>query len=178
MKMIVTLDGSPLAESILEKASSVAALPDVDVTLVYVVEVDRTHAVLRNTAGLSPEDIRGHVSPASGTAVGAIMPPQMPPLESEAQAAEAVVTSAEDYLSRIDREHFEGKARRRVVATHEHAGEAILDAAREEHADLVAMATHGRTGLARVLMGSVADKVLRSGAVPVMMWRPKGLAGE
>ena len=45
--------------------------------------------------------------------------------------------------------------------------------------DLVVMATHGRTALPRLVMGSVAEQVLRSVSVPVMMVRPdKGLAPE
>jgi nucleotide-binding universal stress UspA family protein len=45
-------------------------------------------------------------------------------------------------------------------------------------ADLIAMATHGRTGLARVLVGSVAAEVLRRTACPVLVVRPVGLRGE
>jgi nucleotide-binding universal stress UspA family protein len=47
----------------------------------------------------------------------------------------------------------------------------ILTAAREERADLIAMTTHGRTGPARVLLGSVAESVLRHADVPVFMLR-------
>ena len=49
--------------------------------------------------------------------------------------------------------------------------EQILDAARESHADLIAMATHGRTGVGRLLFGSVAEEVLRHASVPVFMIR-------
>jgi nucleotide-binding universal stress UspA family protein len=38
-------------------------------------------------------------------------------------------------------------------------------------ADLVAMATHGRTGVARLLVGSVAEQVLRTADVPVLLWK-------
>lgn len=44
--------------------------------------------------------------------------------------------------------------------------------------DLVAMATHGRTGLARVVLGSVAQRALRRLAVPVLMVRPGDLEAE
>ena len=47
----------------------------------------------------------------------------------------------------------------------------IVAAARESGADLVAMATHGRTGLGRLLFGSVAEAVLRHAPVPVFMIR-------
>ena len=47
----------------------------------------------------------------------------------------------------------------------------ILAAAREESADLIAMTTHGRTGPARLLFGSVAEGVLRHADVPVFIMR-------
>lgn len=47
----------------------------------------------------------------------------------------------------------------------------ILAAARESSADLIAMATHGRTGLGRLIFGSVAEAVLRHAPVPVFMIR-------
>src|ERR1051325_2504886 len=50
-------------------------------------------------------------------------------------------------------------------------GEEILAAAREEDADLIAMTTHGRTGPARLLFGSVAEGVLRHASVPVFLMR-------
>jgi nucleotide-binding universal stress UspA family protein len=47
----------------------------------------------------------------------------------------------------------------------------ILAAANENGADLIAMATHGRTGIGRLLFGSVAEAVLRRAPVPVFMIR-------
>jgi nucleotide-binding universal stress UspA family protein len=49
--------------------------------------------------------------------------------------------------------------------------EEILAAAQEGGADLIAMATHGRTGIGRLLFGSVAEAVLRRAPVPVFMIR-------
>jgi nucleotide-binding universal stress UspA family protein len=48
----------------------------------------------------------------------------------------------------------------------------IIDRARQEHVDLIAMATHGRTGLMRALAGSVCERVIRSGVAPVVVLRP------
>jgi len=45
---------------------------------------------------------------------------------------------------------------------------AILDMADREHVDLIVMATHGRTGLFRMLMGSVAEEVVRKAKCPVL----------
>ncbi|MBI3272904.1 MAG: universal stress protein [Planctomycetes bacterium] len=51
---------------------------------------------------------------------------------------------------------------------------AILDAAREENADLIAMTTHGRAGISRWMFGSVAQKVLSHCGCPVLVVRPSG----
>jgi nucleotide-binding universal stress UspA family protein len=50
--------------------------------------------------------------------------------------------------------------------------EEVVTYARDNQIDLVAMATHGRTGLRHLLMGSVAEQVLRRLAIPVLLVRP------
>ena len=57
------------------------------------------------------------------------------------------------------------------VTVNESPARAILERQEEIGADLVAMSTRGRGGVARLLMGSVADKVVRAGNVPVMVVR-------
>ena len=47
----------------------------------------------------------------------------------------------------------------------------ILEAARERSADLIVMGTHGRTGLAHVFLGSVAERVVREADCPVVTTR-------
>jgi nucleotide-binding universal stress UspA family protein len=62
----------------------------------------------------------------------------------------------------------------------------ILAAVAEEKVDLIAMTTHGRSGLGRLLFGSVAENLLRSAPVPVLLLRmtkealkmPVSAAGE
>jgi nucleotide-binding universal stress UspA family protein len=49
---------------------------------------------------------------------------------------------------------------------------AICDYAKKEKADYIAMATHGRTGLRRLLLGSVAEQVVRQAHVPVVLYPP------
>lgn len=53
--------------------------------------------------------------------------------------------------------------------------EEIKRFAEQEHVDLVVMATHGRTGLRHVFMGSVAEKVVRLSSVPVLTVKPRPL---
>lgn len=60
------------------------------------------------------------------------------------------------------------------VEEHEAPGRAIAAIADKLDADLVALATHGYGGLKRALLGSVADKVLRSSPLPLLVQRPVG----
>jgi nucleotide-binding universal stress UspA family protein len=45
---------------------------------------------------------------------------------------------------------------------------AILQAAKDKNADLIVMGTHGRTGIARVFLGSVAERIVRLSPIPVL----------
>ncbi|MBN1218656.1 MAG: universal stress protein [Anaerolineae bacterium] len=51
--------------------------------------------------------------------------------------------------------------------------DSIIDYAEANQIDLIAICTHGRTGLARWALGSVADRVLRAGNIPVLLVRAK-----
>lgn len=53
--------------------------------------------------------------------------------------------------------------------------EEITRFAEEESIDLIVMATHGRTGLSHIVMGSVAEKVMRSSRVPVLVVKPQSV---
>jgi nucleotide-binding universal stress UspA family protein len=53
----------------------------------------------------------------------------------------------------------------------------LLEMARREQVDLIVLGTHGRTGLARVMLGSVAEEVLRHAVTPVLVV-PKTAAGR
>jgi len=54
----------------------------------------------------------------------------------------------------------------------------ILSVADDYKADQIVMATHGRSGVARIIRGSVAERVLRNATVPVYLASPKGLSGR
>jgi len=51
---------------------------------------------------------------------------------------------------------------------------AITEFAKKEKADYIAMATHGRSGLRRLLLGSIAEQVVRHSTVPVVLYPPAG----
>lgn len=80
-------------------------------------------------------------------------------------------SDAENYITSLERQlRKEGVNVRGIVRV---GGEAtgILDAAKEEKATLIAMASHGRSGLSRFMLGSVAEKVIRASDVPVLVVR-------
>jgi nucleotide-binding universal stress UspA family protein len=84
------------------------------------------------------------------------------------------VAEAQRYLDRVaERLRAEGRPVRTRALLTEQPAVAILDEARLQDADLIAMTTHGRSGLARLLLGSVADKVLRGSTLPVLLQRPQ-----
>jgi nucleotide-binding universal stress UspA family protein len=58
-----------------------------------------------------------------------------------------------------------------VLALHGVPFQAILDVARDERVDMIIMGTHGRTGFKHVLLGSVAEKVVRLAPCPVLITR-------
>jgi nucleotide-binding universal stress UspA family protein len=62
------------------------------------------------------------------------------------------------------------------VVHSDHAARAIVDHACRVRASLIAMSTHGRTGLARVALGSVAAAVVHNAPCPVLVVRPDGLS--
>ena len=80
------------------------------------------------------------------------------------------VDEARDYLElTAARLRAEGHRVRTLVREGE-AAESILDASAEEGATLVVMSSHGRSGFARFVFGSIAEKVLRASPVPVMIF--------
>jgi len=146
-QILVPLDGSDVAER---------ALP-------YVEELARRFgsAVLLLRATTPAETLV--TAPGAAPTVAPVVDP-LPIMEAERREADA-------YLRTIaDRLHGAG-----VSVTYEQhmgsAAEVIIDRARKRRADLIAMTTHGRGGLGRLVFGSVADAVLRSAPCPVFLVR-------
>jgi nucleotide-binding universal stress UspA family protein len=78
---------------------------------------------------------------------------------------------AEEYLKAIAAELRAKGVRVQIMVRRGETTLEIQAAAREAGADLIAMTTHGRSGLGRLLFGSVAEAVLRQSEVPVFLMR-------
>jgi nucleotide-binding universal stress UspA family protein len=147
-KILVPLDGSELSECSLEHVKAVASGCRVPETVLF-----------------------RAVEPLSAETVSAL-----------AQAGDSVLREAEldnqnkagKYLDKVrDRLKKDGLAVKTVVVDGP-AAEEILDYAQKNRIDLIVMASHGRSGISRWFLGSVAQKVLQHSPVPVLMVSPSG----
>jgi len=89
------------------------------------------------------------------------------------EAQVAAVRGAEDYLAGV-RTRINGAELTAVDMSvwYGPPAEAIVEAARFRRADLIVMSSHGRSGLGRLVLGSVAETVLRASSVPILLIRP------
>ncbi|MBX6314743.1 MAG: universal stress protein [Isosphaeraceae bacterium] len=142
--ILIPLDGSDFAEQVLEPAVALGALTHADHTLLRVIP-------------LETDDFVGYGE--------SIM--QRPHGERRQAEAWSYLRRAADRLG--------GPTRRVhpcVVLDEQPVAKAILHYAQAQDADLIALATRGRGGLSRLFGGSVADRVVRSASMPVLVFRP------
>ncbi len=77
-----------------------------------------------------------------------------------------------DYLTKIRSKLQHSGIHTSIALRQGQIAETILTVAKEQSADLIAMSTHGRSGLQRWLMGSIADRIVHHSPVPVLLVRP------
>jgi nucleotide-binding universal stress UspA family protein len=150
-KVLVPLDGSKLAECVLPHLETIAGGCGVQ-TVVFFRVVRPFNPVTTYGAYL-------------GEGAGAV---------NLMRINEEDFKAAEDYLRElVQRVKYRGvEAVWKVVKGNE--AESIADYAKNNEVDLILIATHGRSGVSRWVLGSVADRVLRSACVPVLMIRATG----
>jgi len=145
-KILVCLDGSKLAEQILPYAAEQAARFGSSLVLLQVVSLASIPA------------------PTGIESVPVAVPDN---LLAEAEAA------AKDYLDGLAPPLRERGLKVQCVSLIGHPAESIVSYAAENRFDLVAIATHGRSGLKRLVFGSVADHVIRESGLPILLIKPK-----
>jgi nucleotide-binding universal stress UspA family protein len=147
-RILVPLDGSPLAEGILGPAMAFARLWNAELSLIQIVHP------LPYAAGAVPRPIRSTAR-------------YNPVVSSHLEKARAYLQGIAGFLGN----QMVNASSRAVVGAS--VAETLLDLARQERAGLVALATHGRGGVRRFVLGSVADKLLRAAEVPILVYRPR-----
>ena len=151
--LLVALDGSPTAERVLEHTEALAKAFGSTVTLFRATVAAEVLMAQTATSGQSVGD------------VGPVLDPT-PILEAERAEAirylNAVAARLKQHNLNVNTEHFEGPP-----------ADEIVERARALDVSLILMTTHGRSGLGRLVFGSVADSVLRHAPCPVLLVRVK-----
>jgi nucleotide-binding universal stress UspA family protein len=139
--LLCPLDGSPFAESMLPHAKTFAEALSLRMHLIGVAVP--------------------HAIPMAPFGAEALL--------ADSEALDAETSGREDYLARVATECPAGTT---WSAVHDMSvARAVEDAAGDHTAGAIAMATHGRGGFKRLVLGSVTDEVLRGTKVPVLVYR-------
>jgi nucleotide-binding universal stress UspA family protein len=143
-RILVPLDGSKLAECVLPHTEAIAKLSKASVQLVHVIEP--LELPTRGGIALSIDDLK----------------------QIEAHTKK----DAEGYLREIvGRLKIAGiKAHSKLLTGK--AADSLIDYIHNSNFDLLIMATHGRSGISRWVWGSVAEKILHSSSIPILIVRP------
>lgn len=142
-KLLVPLDGSRLSEGILPYARSLARALEVSVEFLHVID---------------PEVVSALCNPKVGRYFDVV--------------AAGMRRDSVSYLEKVARS-FPGPGRIICEAEVGKPAEIVVDRASDSPGTLIAMATRGRSGLQRWLLGSVADKVLHATRNPLLLVRPR-----
>ncbi len=100
------------------------------------------------------------------------------PMSRGADAAAAESSEITEGLERLGREWLAGKVPYEVEVWTGDAATAILRAIDESDADLAVMATHGRSGMDRLVLGSVTERVVRESPIPILTIKPAAKANR
>jgi nucleotide-binding universal stress UspA family protein len=147
-KILVCLDGSKLAEQVLPYATEEALGCGSKMVLIQVIVVQAPPVV---TAGASTSAIK-----------------------AAEQQIERGETEAKAYLEDLAQPLREmGLHVECVTLRGSQVGGVIVDYADGHEIDLIAIATHGRSGLGRLVFGNVADFVLKKSGLPILLIKPK-----
>lgn len=152
-RILVCLDGSELAEQILPYAKEQAKR--FNSKLILFQAISSTSSVTMMGApeyGASPYIYTAQIA-----------------AEENKQAE----NEAGDYLERVTELLQASNLDVDSVIVRGTTGEAIVNYAEKSSVDLIVLATHGRSGLGRVIFGSVADYILRESGLPILVIKPK-----
>lgn len=153
-RLLVPLDGSRFGSRALRYATEVAQRFGAEVILIR---------VIRPTTPVIAAGTHGVASPAeSEIAVQAA-------LEANKRNAARAKRYLRDKVRAIRSRHTKASYQ---VAIGDPA-QSIMEFSKKENIDLVVMTTHGKSGLKRAIMGSIADVVIRESGKPVLVIRPQ-----
>jgi nucleotide-binding universal stress UspA family protein len=154
-RVLVPLDRSPRAETILPHAQEIARRFEAELILLHV------------APGIT------EVLRASGMTGPTLVTPYPSDPQVFQETLEAATTEGNRYLDEVAQRCRAADVKTTTVLAQGNAARAILQFCEDENVSLIAMCTHGHSGLARTLLGSVADEVMRESKLPVLLLRPE-----
>jgi nucleotide-binding universal stress UspA family protein len=160
--LLVPTDFSEPANNALRYAIEEAVLHHAKVTLLHVLPPD-TRTNVHYVTGAPAETTQGGFDPAVGGSAFLSQPEVV-----RRDPSEEALTQLRDLVAGA----FQGPSE--VAVAMGHPADTIVRVAQERSADLIVMSTHGRTGLQHVLLGSVAEKVVRLAPCPVLTVKHRG----
>lgn len=168
MRILITLDGSPLAERALLKTAPWATTWGAEVYLLTVLDPRETHETVDGVsrpapaASLATANIASQMSPVRPTVV-----------IDRGRALESVRAETEDGLRKAAAGYLPDLAVTVSAEFAEDTADAIDAFSRAHSIDFIAISTHGRSGIGQTVLGSVAAKVIHKAAVPVIVIGPE-----
>ena len=167
MRVVVAYDGGEAGERAVAAIASWVQTTDADVHMLTVLHPSDVHETSM------PPGVHGFTPAATWTGEPLHVSEPIPVLaEDRTQAFESARNEAEERLQGIGQRSFGSVSLAVHAEVAENAAEAIVAEARRLGADVIAMGTHGRTGLRHALMGSVAEAVVRNSPIPVLIVGP------
>lgn len=140
-KILVPLDGSPLAECVIPHIEAIAIPEAATVELISIVEP--VEIPTRGKIAISDEDLK--------------------------EINNSVKKEMHKYLDGIVERLKRSDIKAHHVILFGKPAESLIEYVNDNHIDLVIMATHGRSGITRWFWGSIAEKVLRAVTAPILL---------
>lgn len=189
MRILIACDGSDIGESAAVALGAWPVAAANDIHLLSVIDRGDLHGVRQSDHASSlfigPATAQGRVVPSPGRAAeipaqGGEMAAEFPPdspsrvvqAEDKTQAMERARSEHFDYLRAVASAYFPGREVEAEVEFSDDPAGAIRGHAADIGADVIAVGSHGRSGISRALMGSVAEKLVREAGVPVLVVGP------
>ena len=175
MRILVALDGSELSEGSLSAIAKWAWGAQAEIHLLSVVHPDEIHDTPSGEKEVPGDFSTVRAVGSSGQYGGALYatPKEAPILaEDRGEALKRVHDERMDYLQLTAAQYLQDMVVTCHVELSENTADAIVGVAEAVEADVIAIATHGRSGLSRALLGSVAEAVVRESKVPVVLIGP------
>ena len=169
-KIIVPLDGSKLAECVLPHVESIAKISGTEEVILITVTERVASLILNNNqskSSVNSEEFHPAVAFSDRLYSGRRL--EITPSSQIPLVTGKMLKQGQSYLAKVAEQLVKKGIKISIAILMGEAAEQIVDFAGSEKADLIIMASHGRSGFSRWAIGSVAEKVFHGSNVPILL---------